>query len=320
MKRRNSLQLPAMNALLTFESAARLGSLSQAARELHTSQPAISRDIAKLEKQLSTRLFKRSRNGVSLTDTGRRYREAVTASIGILRDAALEVASQPDSEQVVIACSHEASHFYLMPRYEALQKALGEHVRIRVLTYHYYRQDLPPEPIADVVLSWKANLEGEDHMIVHEEAVRPLCSLGYAAAHAEILSGPVSNWSELTFLDLTRPNEGWASWDDWFEIAGSPEHAPRYMGFDSYTYVLEAAVAGHGIALGWRYFIERYLESGALVGLTDGFIEFDNHYCGMLTRQGQNNPLAHRCLAFLGQQELSEVLSGGTPRLESVQK
>ena len=163
-----------MNTLLTFESAARLRSLSQAAKELHTSQPAISRDIAKLEKQLSTRLFNRSRNGVSLTDTGHRYREAVTACIGILGDAALEVASQPDDEQVVLACSHEASHFYLMPRYEALQKALGEHVRIRVLTYHYHRQGLPPEPIADVVLSWEANSHDGAHVQVYEEAVRPL--------------------------------------------------------------------------------------------------------------------------------------------------
>ena len=57
MKRRNPHQLPAMNTLLTFESAARLRSLSQAAKELNTSQPAISRDIAKLEKQLSTQLF-----------------------------------------------------------------------------------------------------------------------------------------------------------------------------------------------------------------------------------------------------------------------
>ena len=299
MKRRNSLQLPAMNALITFESAARLGSLSQAARELHTSQPAISRDIAKLEKQLSTRLFKRSRNGVSLTDTGRRYREAVTASIGILRDAALEVASQPDDEQVVIACSHEASHFYLMPRYEALQKALGEHVRIRVLTYHYHRQDLPPEPIADVVLSWEANLHDEARVQVHEEAVRPLCSPEYAAMHADLLNGPVSNWSELTFLDLTRPNQGWASWDDWFEVAGRPERVPKYIGFDSYAYVLEAAIAGRGIALGWRHFIEQCLESGTLVGLTDDFIEFDNHYCGVLTKQGRENPLAQQCLVLL---------------------
>ena len=299
MKRRNSLQLPAMNALLTFESAARLGSLSQAARELHTSQPAISRDIAKLEKQLSTRLFKRSRNGVSLTDAGRRYREAVTASIGILREAALEVAARSDDKQVVIACSHEASHFYLMPRYEALQKALGEHVRIRILTYHYHRQDLPPEPIADVVLSWEANLHDEARVQVHEEAVRPLCSPEYAAMHAEILNGPVSNWSELTFLDLTRPNQGWASWDDWFEVAGRPERVPKYIDFDSYVYVLEAAVAGRGIALGWRHFIARYLESGTLVGLTDGFTEFDNYYCGVLTKQGRKNPLAQQCLVLL---------------------
>ena len=107
---------------------------------------------------------------MSLTDTGHRYREAVTACIGILGDAALEVASQPDDEQVVLACSHDASHFYLMPRYEALQKALGEHVRIRVLTYHYHRQGLPPEPIADVVLSWEANIHDGAHVQVHEEA------------------------------------------------------------------------------------------------------------------------------------------------------
>ncbi len=299
MKRRNPLQLPAMNALLTFESAARLRSLSQAAKELHTSQPAISRDIAKLEKQLSTRLFKRSRNGVSLTDTGHRYREAVTACIGILRDAALEVASQPDDEQVVIACSHEASHFYLMPRYEALQKALGEHVRIRVLTYHYHRQGLPPEPIADMVLSWEANLHDEARVQVHEEAVRPLCSPEYAAMHADLLNGPVSNWSRLTFLNLARPNEGWVSWDDWLEVAGRPERVPKYLDFDNYSYVLEAAVAGRGIALGWRYFIEQYLEVGTLVGLTDGFIEFDHHYCGVLTRQGRKNPLAQQCLVLL---------------------
>ena len=52
--------------------------------------------------------------------------------------------------QVVIACSHEASHFFLMPRYDALRQVLGEDVGIRILTYHHYVQSLPADPSADI--------------------------------------------------------------------------------------------------------------------------------------------------------------------------
>lgn len=299
MKRRNPFQLPTMNALFTFESAARLGRLSLAAKELRTSQPAISRDIAKLEKMLSTRLFERSRNGVTLTDAGRRFHDAVVNGISIIHAAASEIASQPDYEQVVIACSHEASHCYLMPQFEALQEALGAHVRIRILTYHHHIKDLPSEPAVDVMFCWEAAIPDQEPILVHKEAVRPLCSPDYAARHADILNGPVHNWSSLTFLDHIRPNEGWATWEDWFKVAGHPQHAPQFVGFDSYVYMLEAAAAGRGLVLGWRYFIERYLQIGVLVELSDGFIEFDNHYCGVLTERGRKNPMAYKCLKFL---------------------
>ena len=136
-------------------------------------------------------------------------------------------------------------------------------------------------------------------MVAHGEAVRPVCSPAYAAAHAHTLAGPVSGWSGLTFLDLLRPSEGWASWEDWFAVAGRPAGAPRRLGFDSYAYVLEAAAAGHGVALGWRHFIERPVDTGVLVALGDGFVEFESAYYGVLTDTGRRKPLARRCLAFL---------------------
>ena len=43
------------------------------------------------------------------------------------------------------------------------------------------------------------------------------------------------------------------------------------MGLNGYDFVLEAAAAGQGIALGWRAFIVRHLATGALVALADGF-------------------------------------------------
>ena len=207
--------------------------------------------------------------------------------------ASAEVADLPGGKQVVIVCSHEASHFLLLPQYEALREALGEQVMIRVLTYHYDMKNLPREPAADVVLGWEATLGAEDRVELFGEAVRPLCSPGYAQTHANILNGPLSGWGGLTFLDLTRPNEGW------FRVAGRPERTPRYIGFDNYTYLLEAAAAGHGIMLGWRHCIERYIDTAALVELADRFVEFDNRYCGALTAKGRRNPAAHKCLQFL---------------------
>lgn len=47
------------------------GTLSEAAEKLHTSQPALTRSMKRLEAELSLTLFKRSKNHMSLTDTGR---------------------------------------------------------------------------------------------------------------------------------------------------------------------------------------------------------------------------------------------------------
>ncbi len=296
-----SYRFPRIAALIAFESAARLGSFSQAGKELRTSQPAISRHIANLEDQLSAQLFERSKAGVSLTDAGSRFRDAVSAGLGIIHAAALEIATLQSGRQVVIACSNEAAHLFIMPRYDALQEVLGEQADIRILDH--FRRNMPPtpnDPITDVVLTWESpGVASWDQVAVLREALGPICSPGYAQTHAEVLNGPVSGWSELTFLDFAAPRKVSRSWwDDWFEAAGRPESAPRYRRFNSYAYLLEAAIAGHGIALGWRGFIERHLETGTVVALADGFVETDNTYYCALTEKGGRNPLARKCLQF----------------------
>ena len=302
MNGRDRDRIPPTSALIAFESAARHANFTLAARELRTSQAAVSRQIARLETCLSARLFDRSRAGATLTDAGKRFRDGVVAGLAAIRRGSAEAAELSQAEQVVIACSHDASHFLIMPRYDALRRVLGENVRVRIVTYHHTSQSLPPDPSADILLTWNAaGVAPQDRVLVIKEAVRPVCSPAYAAAHADILAGAVTGWSGLTFLDLVRPNEGWASWEDWFEVAGSPDGAPRRVGFDCYAYVLEAAAAGQGIALAWRHLIERSLETGVLVALGDGFVATDNLYSGMLTEKGRRKPVARRCLAFFDQ-------------------
>ncbi len=302
MNTRNPYRIPPANAMIAFESAARHANFTLAARELRTSQAAVSRQIGKLETWLSARLFERSRAGATLTGAGERFLDGVTAGLAAIHRGAAEAAELSNAEQVVIACSHDASHFLLMPRYDALRQMLGEDVWIRIVTYHYDVQNLPRDPSADIVLTWNpGDVPPADRALALREAVRPFCSPAFAAAHAQTLAGPVAGWSELTFLDLVRPNEGWASLENWFAAVGRPNEAPRRIGFDCYTYVMEAAIAGQGIALGWRYFVERTLEAGALVALGDRYVEFDNFYCGVLTEKGRRKPLARRCLALFDQ-------------------
>ncbi len=312
MYRRDPSRLPAISTLIAFETTARLGSFSKAAKELRTAQPAISRHIVKLETQLSARLFERSRAGVRLTDAGSRFQDAVARSLDIIQAAAAEAAERATGDQVVLAFLYKSSHAFMAPRYDALQRALGKQVHIAIL--NHYGDNMPQapseHPIADVVFTWDAaDAAPQDRTTVLKEAVKPLCSPGYAEVHGEILNGPVRGWGGLTFLEFTSPRQVFSSpggpvpgprtsWEDWFEVAGRPEQPPRFKSFDSYVYVLEMAAAGHGIALGWRGFVERHLETGALVELADEFVETDGAYYCVLTERGRRNPLARKCLEF----------------------
>ncbi|TYC59809.1 LysR family transcriptional regulator [Rhodobacterales bacterium] len=58
-----------------FRKVARIGSFSQASAVLMIVQPALSRQVSKLEDEIGTKLFYRNGRGVTLTDAGRRFLE-----------------------------------------------------------------------------------------------------------------------------------------------------------------------------------------------------------------------------------------------------
>ena len=309
MKRKGRYRIPPTGTLVAFESAARQRSFSRAAQELGTFQSAISRQIATLEKWVAIRLFERSPAGVTLTEPGKRLREAIVVGLEAIHHGVAEAEERARDEQLVIACSQEASQFVLLPHYNALCEALGEQVRIRVLAYHQDARYLPPDPVADVVLTWDAKFAPPQHCVpLLKEAVRPVCSPSYAELHSDVLRGSVADWDALTLIEYTRHSEGWATWDDWFAIAGRPRRRPRFLGLDDYTYVLEAAAAGRGVALGWRGCVERHMASGTLVALEGEFVEFDNYFHCALTAKGQGKSLAHECLAYFAAARPAETI------------
>ncbi len=289
-----------MRTLCAFESAGRLHSFSRAAEDLHTTQSAISRAVADLERRLAVRLFERHHRGVTLTEVGAAYHQTVADSLGRIAGAAAVAAAAVDDDRVVIACSPATVDMLLMPRFETLRRGLGEGAIIRVLGCDYDMLDSLSETDADIVMSYRAGGAPDDEVVVFEEAVAPVCSPEFAATHAATLRLPVARWGSLPFLNYARAARGWVTWDDWFEAAGRPDPMPHYRNFDDYVYMVDAAVAGQGLALGWRNFMDRFFDAGSLIAVVDRFEEFDRPHFARLTERGRRRRLARLCLGLLG--------------------
>ncbi len=295
--------LPSTSTLTAFESAARHLNFSRAAEELHTSQSAISRHIAGLEQRLNIQLFVRARRRLTLTEQGELLFRAVVSGLDNIHSALAAVAAWPPEHDLTIACTHEISHLFLLPRFGALQDHLGEDVQIRILSSEYEALETHPDPRIDLSFSYgkPADADGTGSTVL-KEAICPVCSPGFAAEHGDRLSGGVDGWGDLPFLLLTKQNKGWATWDDWFARVGAKGLSPRFTGIDNYVYLLEACTAGRGIALGWRGLIERHLESGALQLCWPDFVPMDQALLGVLTPAGQAKASARACLKFLEEQ------------------
>ena len=79
-------ELP-LNAIRTFEAAARRGSFVEAAKDLHVTHWAIGKQIRLLEDWLGVPLFERRTRGVALTDHGAGLLTDVSAALTRLTSA-----------------------------------------------------------------------------------------------------------------------------------------------------------------------------------------------------------------------------------------
>ncbi|WP_246216414.1 LysR substrate-binding domain-containing protein [Paraburkholderia agricolaris] len=82
--------------LRSFVHIARVGSVSRAAAELYIAQPALSRQIAKLEAELGTPLFVRYGRGVRLTSAGAQLLERAEMIINFVTQTSEQVRASAD--------------------------------------------------------------------------------------------------------------------------------------------------------------------------------------------------------------------------------
>ena len=270
---------------------------------MHTSQSAISRHIANLEARLETSLFDRQhRKRLILTHQGEQFYRAVVSGLENIQTTMDAIAGTSSEAQLTIACTHENSHLILLPRFDALQQAVGVDKTIRVMTYEYDAMQRALDPRVDITIQYDVErVDPADRVEIVREAVRPVVSPAFLAEHESLLQDEVGRWLTLPFLELSKYNYGWATWEDWFARQYDGAERPSYQYFNNYVYLLEAAAAGKGIALGWRGLIDRHLESGVLIEIGPDYLEFERAIHAVLTDYGRGKPLARYCLECLAQ-------------------
>jgi putative choline sulfate-utilization transcription factor len=251
-----------LDLLRGFEAAARLRSFTAAAIELGTTQPAISQQIKRLEEQLATRLFDRIYRGIELTDAGQILFNHVQAGLQSMDAGLNAITEQHQHEVLQVATDFAFAAYWLMPRLHRFHKENPD-VDVSLVTSERSHSMLRADIDVAVLFGDGRFKQGESHWLFSEE-VFPVCSPKLLTDRT--LPLPVEALKEFALLHLR--GEGGNHWFDWggvfraLNIAQMP--APGQLRFDNYTLLIQAAIGGQGVAIGWRHLVDDLLEQGLL--------------------------------------------------------
>lgn len=306
-------RLPTLSALRAFEAAARLGSFSRAADELHVTHAAISHQVRRLEEELELSLFHRTGRAVELTDTGRRLLPVLTAAF----DQIAEVWQQiQGSEGGPLTVSVEPSFAarWLVVRLGKFYRAYPE-VQLRLMP----SGELTEFDREDVDIGIRYGLGGWEDVVAEklfEATEYPVCSPTLLDR-----AKPVLTPADLQSYPLLH-EETMGHWLNWLKAAGveEPGWAARGPLFIEASLALQAAAAGQGVALANDALAMADLAEGRLIRLLDIGVPDEESYWLVYPERSVRKP---KVLAFrqwlreeagLSSEPIKTVKESGRPR------
>ncbi|UVC09683.1 LysR family transcriptional regulator [Rhizobium sp. TH2] len=263
--------LPSASALVVFEAAGRRENFSRAAEELSMTQAAVSYAVRTLESQLGVPLFHRSHRAVSLTETGARFHADVSAGLARIQKSAEQIRAKGRETNVTLSASSAFGSMWVLPRIPKFREELPDidlriHASVRDL-------ELDEEGIPLGIRGGDPAAWPNYHAaLLAPEVVNAVASPAFIESHG--MPDSMAALAQLRLIHLEEPARVACDWKEWFESAGH-EYRPqsRLLTINDYVLVIQAALAGEGVALGWQHLIERQVASGALVPVSDHVFE-----------------------------------------------
>ncbi len=259
---------PSLKSLAAFEATVRLGSMSAAARALATTQPAISQRIHRLEQALGIALLDRAGQRARPTVSGRAYHDEIAAALQRIDDASRRLRSRASARnrELRIAVHFGFAHLWLLPRLSRLEAAFpGTGFEILPVDH----DDAGEMTAADLGIRFGLfDRDSPNEWPLIAETVAPVCSPMFADKHGLAGDLDADALAGIPLLHMDERDPRWLDWTRWCEHAGctAPAEPPRFQ-YKNYPLLLNAAIEGRGLALGWEGLIDPALAEGTLVRL-----------------------------------------------------
>jgi DNA-binding transcriptional LysR family regulator len=256
--------LPSSNALFVFDAAARNGSFTAAAAELNVTQPAVSRMLGRFEDYLGVRLFDRTAGGATLTEDGELLYRRVLDGFRSIESGLIEIERRRrGTETVTLSVSSAFTTHWLMPRIDKLQRGFPN-VDLRFQLISGSLRGAVEN--VDVGMRFRDQDDPQSNgALVMKEVMLPICSPGYRDTNAS--REPTEG---RTVIKLADTPEDWMTQYPGALTSGSGP--AKVLSFSDYAVVVQAALLGQGVTLGWLTVVAHWLLTGALVPASESLV------------------------------------------------
>lgn len=252
--------MPPLNAVRAFEAAARHGSVTLAAHELHVTPGAVSRQVRALEAFLGIALFERGHRQIKLTSRGGEYYREVTTLLDQLREVTRRTKRASQKKQLRVRAYTTFAIRWLIPRLSSFHSA---HSKIEVvLTASLQPVDFGRDDLDCAIRLGAGDWPGVNAYRLAPNVLAPVCS------PTLVRSGPAlkqpADLADHTLLhSIARPDD----WQHWLEAMRALREVDAHSGltYESSAMAYQAAIAGQGVAIAQLFLVEEDLATGRLV-------------------------------------------------------
>jgi LysR family glycine cleavage system transcriptional activator len=256
-------RLPPLNALRAFEAAARHQSFREAAAELHVTPAAVSHQIKALEDHLGIALFRRLNREVQLTDAGRDCLPGVRAAFDQMAEAMARIGRAEAGGLLTVSAAPSIAAKWLMPRLDRFREAHPD-IDIR-LDATMTLTDFIRDDVHLALRYGRGHYPGLYSELLLRNEIFPVCAPSLTRGPKALKQPADLKHHVLLHEDSASIDPSHPDWPVWLRAAGVFDvDGKRGLRFTQSAMLVDAAVAGRGVALGRSVIVADDLAAGRL--------------------------------------------------------
>ncbi len=249
--------LPPLNALKTFESAARHLSFTAAAEELCVTQSAVSKQIKQLELYLELRLFERQPVGLQLTAKGERYLTSISGAMDAIDQATAEVTGSGKAT-LRVDMLPSFSSIWLIPRLQQFEQRYPE-LNVELVTGEGIPDFVASEADLAIRCFQQAKAPSKATLLLPERLL-------LVASVERLQQRPIHALSDIPHHKLLAQTTRPAMWQSFFQQLNlETELVDTGIAAQHFFMCLQSVKEGLGLGLLPDFLVQRELEAGRLV-------------------------------------------------------